>query len=72
MLAYGIEAVIPIEIGMPTHRVQAYDLARNEEVLRMNLDLLEVLREEVSVWLAVKEGKLLNILIQKTSTILWE
>ncbi|GJV46274.1 reverse transcriptase domain-containing protein [Tanacetum coccineum] len=44
-LAYGTEAVIPTEIGIPTRRtIQEYD-KENEEALRLNLNLLEERRE---------------------------
>ncbi|GKB72002.1 reverse transcriptase domain-containing protein [Tanacetum coccineum] len=40
-LTYGMEAVIPAEIGMPTYRTSAVDTVHNDEELRLNLDLLE-------------------------------
>ena len=56
-LAYGTEAVLPVEIGMPTARISAmpepesdgYQLtavAGNNEGLLQNLDLLEGVREQ--------------------------
>nr|GEU39062.1 reverse transcriptase domain-containing protein [Tanacetum cinerariifolium] len=52
-LTYGTEAVIPIEISMPTLRTAEVDSARNNEALEINLDLLEEKREEV----AIREAK---------------
>ena len=45
-MAYGIEAVLPIEIGTPTQMVKYFYEFSNEEYLRANLDLLEVNKEE--------------------------
>nr|XP_043615921.1 uncharacterized protein LOC122587823 [Erigeron canadensis] len=52
-LTYGTEAVIPVEIGMPTYRTSACLTETNEEDLRMNLNLLEERRELA----AIKEAK---------------
>ena len=40
-LAFGIEAVIPIELKLPSVRVMAFDEQRNSQDLKVNLDLLE-------------------------------
>ncbi|GJU73549.1 retrovirus-related pol polyprotein from transposon TNT 1-94 [Tanacetum coccineum] len=40
-LMYGIEAVIPAEIGMQTLRTAETDLTKNDEALEINLDLIE-------------------------------
>lgn len=45
-LAFGTEAVIPVEIGMTTHIAANFDLEKNEEGIRINLDLLVVKRDE--------------------------
>nr|GEZ37899.1 hypothetical protein [Tanacetum cinerariifolium] len=52
-LTYGMEAVIPAEIGMPTLRTAKVDLVGNNEALEINLDLLEEKREEA----AIREAK---------------
>nr|GEW39906.1 reverse transcriptase domain-containing protein [Tanacetum cinerariifolium] len=52
-LTYGMEAVIPAEIGMPTLRTVEVDLVQNNEALGVNLDLLEERREEA----AIREAK---------------
>nr|GEX53534.1 hypothetical protein [Tanacetum cinerariifolium] len=44
-LTYGTEAVIPVEIRMPTYRIAVVDVVCNDEELRLNLDLLKGLRE---------------------------
>jgi len=38
---YGIEAMIPVEIGCPNHRVVYYTTEGNEQGLKINLDFLE-------------------------------
>ena len=48
-LAFGAEAVIPVEIGVHSLRVQNHDPITNEEELRINLDLVEEAREMVMV-----------------------
>jgi hypothetical protein len=40
-LAYGVEAVIPLEVGLPTTRTTEFDVEENEGNLRKDLDLLE-------------------------------
>ncbi|GJS41732.1 reverse transcriptase domain-containing protein [Tanacetum coccineum] len=44
-LTYGMEAVIPVEIGMPTLRTAEVDMIKNNKALEINLDLLEERRE---------------------------
>nr|GEU78306.1 hypothetical protein [Tanacetum cinerariifolium] len=44
-LTYGTEAVIPVEIEMPTYRNAVVDAVHNNEELQLNLDLLEERRE---------------------------
>ncbi len=44
-LAFGVEAVIPLEIGMPTTRTIEFDMKTNEDNLRRDLDLLEERRD---------------------------
>ena len=43
-LAYGSEAVIPVEVHMANHRVMMYQENDNTEQLRLNLDLLDKVR----------------------------
>ncbi|GJY10148.1 reverse transcriptase domain-containing protein [Tanacetum coccineum] len=50
---YGTKAVIPAEIGMPTLRTAEVDLVKNNEALKINLDLLEERREQA----AIREAK---------------
>ncbi|GJW22277.1 reverse transcriptase domain-containing protein [Tanacetum coccineum] len=44
-LTYGTEAVIPVEVGMPTYCTAIVDVVHNDNELRLNFDLLEERRE---------------------------
>ena len=46
-LAFGTEAVAPIEVGLKSPRIEFASAEHNEEVLCLNLDLLEEKREQV-------------------------
>ncbi|GKA76550.1 reverse transcriptase domain-containing protein [Tanacetum coccineum] len=49
LLTYRTEAVIPVEIGMPTFRTEKIDIVQNNEALEINLDLLEERREQAHI-----------------------
>ena len=51
-LSYGVEAVIPLEVGMLTTRTTDFIVETNEDNLRKDLDLLEERRDLVVVQLA--------------------
>ncbi|XP_043691538.1 uncharacterized protein LOC122642173 [Telopea speciosissima] len=57
MLVYGTEAVLPVEIGEILLRVQLYNPEVNNEELRINLDLLEEIRETARVRNAVHQQR---------------
>ena len=46
-LAFGIEAIAPVEVGLKSPRIEFTSTEHNEEVLRLNLDLLEEKRKQV-------------------------
>ncbi|XP_050222440.1 uncharacterized protein LOC126672528 [Mercurialis annua] len=50
-LTYGCEAMVPVELGMPTLRVQFFNKATNEEEQRLSLDLLQERREKASAYI---------------------
>ncbi|GJX82646.1 reverse transcriptase domain-containing protein [Tanacetum coccineum] len=52
-LTYGTEAVIPTKIRMPTFRTTEVNVAKNDEALEINLELLEEKREQA----AIREAK---------------
>ncbi|GKV02837.1 hypothetical protein SLEP1_g15225 [Rubroshorea leprosula] len=59
-LAFGTEAVIPIEIGVLSFRVTHFDEGRNGQLLRENLDLLTEVREEARLRTLIYNQKLAN------------
>ncbi|GKV39077.1 hypothetical protein SLEP1_g46896 [Rubroshorea leprosula] len=59
-LAFGTEAVIPVEIGVPSFRVTHFNEERNGQLLRENLDLLAEVREEARPRTLVYKQKLAN------------
>ena len=46
-LAFGTEAVDPVEVGLKSPRIELANIEHNEEVLCLNLDLLEEKCEQV-------------------------
>ena len=56
-LTYGTAALIPVELGQPSLRVQSYEPKLNETGLRANLDLLEEARENVVIRMAQYKQK---------------
>nr|GEV30661.1 reverse transcriptase domain-containing protein [Tanacetum cinerariifolium] len=48
-LTYRTEAVIPVEIGMPTLRTVKVDMIKNDEALENNLDILEEKSEQAAI-----------------------
>ena len=51
-MAFGVEAVIPLEVGMPTTRTTEFEVEANEEALWKDLDLLEEKRDLAVIRLA--------------------
>ena len=56
-LAYGVEAVVPIETEIPTFRVDTFDEADNNEAMRLELDLIDEKRAEAFRRLAAQKRK---------------
>nr|GEU65530.1 reverse transcriptase domain-containing protein [Tanacetum cinerariifolium] len=70
LLMYGAEAVIPVEIGMPTLRTVKVDMVKNDEALGVNLELLEEKREQAAIQEArskAKMDKYYNARVRNTS-----
>nr|GEV27604.1 reverse transcriptase domain-containing protein [Tanacetum cinerariifolium] len=57
-LTYGAEAVISVEIGMPTLRTAEVDMIKNDEAMGINLDLLEEKREQTAIQEAKSKAKM--------------
>ncbi|XP_075665000.1 uncharacterized protein LOC142634585 [Castanea sativa] len=47
-LTYGIEAVIPVEVGINSMRRQVFSESSNDDQLRVNLDFLDEVRDGAS------------------------
>ncbi|XP_074361105.1 uncharacterized protein LOC141701322 [Apium graveolens] len=45
-LAYGTEAMLPIEVRSPSHRAINFDEPANEEGLRINIELIDEVRDQ--------------------------
>ena len=56
--AYDSEAVVLLEIGLPTMRIDQFDSSKNEQLLSNSLDLEEERREVATVRLAHYQQKL--------------
>ena len=48
MLAYGAEAVVPVEISHGSPRITAYEPEQNEEGQRLALDLIDEIRDQAN------------------------
>ena len=46
-LAFGTEAVAPVEVGLKSPRIELATVEHNDEALHLNLDLLDEKREQV-------------------------
>ena len=46
-LAFGTEAVAPVEVGLKSLRIELAAVEHNDEALRLNLDILDENREQV-------------------------
>ncbi|GJY90864.1 reverse transcriptase domain-containing protein [Tanacetum coccineum] len=57
-LTYGTEAVIPVEIGMPSLRCAEVNQAKNDKGILLNLDILEERREKAAVREARSKAKM--------------
>lgn len=54
-LAFSIEAIVLVEVKVPTFRIKAYDETKNGEDLTMSLDLLKERRNEA--WTHIQKNK---------------
>ena len=57
-LTYRVEAMIPLEIGLPTLRIEEFDLKNNEHTLAKDLDLTQECRDLAMIRLASYESSL--------------
>nr|GEV44782.1 reverse transcriptase domain-containing protein [Tanacetum cinerariifolium] len=66
-LTYGTEAVITVEIDIPTLKAVEVDMIKNNEALKINLDLLEEKREQATIQ-KVKSKAMKNTIMQRSAT----
>ena len=57
-MTYGVEAIIPLEVGFPTLWSQAFVSRNNDQTLAKDLDLVEERRELASIQLTKYQGEL--------------
>ncbi|GJZ60249.1 hypothetical protein Tco_0616065 [Tanacetum coccineum] len=57
-LTFGTEAVIPVEIGMPSLRCAEVNQSKNNEGILLNLDILEERREKATLREAKSKAKM--------------
>ena len=57
-LAYGAEAMLPVEMVVTSHRMIHYDPEENEELLGISLDLIEEKRNDASLKAAAHRQKI--------------
>ena len=55
---YGAEAIIPIETGFSTLRIQSFNSSNDDKLLERSLDLIEERRESAMIRLAYYQHKL--------------
>jgi hypothetical protein len=51
-LAFGSEAVVPVEMELPSLHVQKYDPELNDEGLKLSLDLVDERRDQAEIVMA--------------------
>ena len=68
-LAFGFEVVIPLNVGLPTIRIKAYDVSHNDEVLDRDLDLADKRRENALIQMANYQKQLAKTYNQKVQHI---
>lgn len=49
LLVYGVDAVVPVEITHNSPRIKAYEPERNEEGMRLAVDLIDEVRDKTNV-----------------------
>ncbi|KAL0378455.1 UNVERIFIED_CONTAM: hypothetical protein Sradi_3151000 [Sesamum radiatum] len=59
-LVYGTEAIIPTELGMPSHRVMNFSEECNKDLLKENLDLIEELGEKAFIRMQRYKNTMIN------------
>ncbi|KAL0448745.1 UNVERIFIED_CONTAM: hypothetical protein Slati_1430900 [Sesamum latifolium] len=68
ILVYGTEAIIPAELGIPSHRIMHFSEDHNNELLKENLDLLEELSEKAFIRIQRYKNIMTNAYNRKVKT----
>ncbi|XP_075665118.1 uncharacterized protein LOC142634732 [Castanea sativa] len=55
-LAYGSEAVIPAKVGLTSYRVMNHDEGKNDEAMRLQLDMVDEVRATAEQRLALYQN----------------
>ncbi|GKB87825.1 hypothetical protein Tco_0960097, partial [Tanacetum coccineum] len=71
-LTYGREEVIPVDIGMPTHKTIMAREEENEDELHLNMDILQERREAASIREAKYKTKMEQYYNQKVRLTLFK
>ncbi|XP_012840476.1 PREDICTED: protein NYNRIN-like [Erythranthe guttata] len=71
-LVHGSEAVIPLEIGIPSSRMREHSDTRNDEGLRMELDLIMERREQAVVRMEANKERIKNAYDKKVRKRLFQ
>ena len=52
-LAFGMKAIIPLDIELLMLRAEHYDQQNNQAQLLANLDFLDSVRKQALIWMAI-------------------
>ncbi|XP_057532826.1 uncharacterized protein LOC130810705 [Amaranthus tricolor] len=66
-LVHGKEALLPVEIGVPTLRTQCYEENENQELRLLDLELIEEVREEAALKMAAYQNRVARLYNRKVS-----
>nr|GEU98336.1 reverse transcriptase domain-containing protein [Tanacetum cinerariifolium] len=71
-LTYSTEAVIPMEIGMPSLKCKKIDQAMNDKALLLNLDILEEIQEKAAIQETRSKAKMEKYYNAKVRSIIFK
>ena len=57
-LTFEIEAMIPLDIGLPSLQIEHHNPMQNKAAHRANLDLLDEVKEQASIWMVSYRQKM--------------
>ena len=56
-LAFNVEVILPVEVGLPSYRIKYQILEKNDQALRENLDFLPEIRLKAELKTALYKDK---------------